>query len=519
MRPLTSEGPRVELTPLGGSALARAALDGTAPPEWYEPPPRGERGWRERIDAARDGAAGLLGALAPALRGHGAATTRLAGVVAQRGVVVTTGQQPGLFGGPLYTLSKAISARALADVLQERCGIPVAAIFWAATDDADAAEAGTVAIATAAGAERLAAPRPDAASGTPLCHAPLGDVRALFERVRLASGSAGDAELLDAARDAYAPAATVGGAYVKLLEHVLSPLGVTVLDAGHAIVRERMGDVTRAALADADVVAIALAARGDELRRLGYAPQVVEAADLTLVFDWSRGTKSRVPVARAASALSLEPGLRSPNVLLRPIAERAILPTVAYLAGPAEIAYFAQVSAVADALAAPRPLALPRWSGEVIEPRVERALARLGIARADLDDPDRAARRLAERSLRPGEQAALEEIRRRTAEIEAAVLRLASRESGSLSEAAARGHAGRFRFVAGRFERRLLAAAKRREGEGMMLLAAAAGSVRPFGGAQERTLAFLPFLARYGSALVDAMLASAREHAVRLFGA
>lgn len=499
--------------------LARAAVEATAPAQWYEPPPRDERGWRARVEAtAGEGAAPMLGALAPALHGHGAATARLASVIAGRGAVVTTGQQPGLFGGPLYTLAKAISARALADVLQERCGVPVAPIFWAATDDADAAEAGTVAVATADGAELLEAPPPAAPAGTPLCRAPLGDVAALFERLLEASGSASDAEVLETARAAYSPGSTVGDAYVRLLGDLLSPLGVTVLDAGHPIVRERMGDVTDAALAGAEVVTIALAARGDELRRAGHDPQVGDVADLTLVFDWTQGTKSRIPAARAAAARSIAAAMRSPNVLLRPIAERAILPTVGYLAGPGELAYFAQVSAVADALGRPRPLALPRWSGEILEPRVERALVRLDLTRADLDDPDRAARRLAQRALLPGERSALDDIGRKTAEIEASLLALAG-APGSLSEATARGHAARFRFVAERLERRVLAAVKRREKESMKLLATAIGSVRPFGRAQERTLAFLPFVARYGTALLDAMLAKAREHALRLVGA
>lgn len=515
-RPLTGEAPRVETIPLGGSALARSVVAGNAPREWYETVPRGEGEWRARIEAtARDGAAPMLGALAPALHGHGAATARLASVIAGQGVVVTIGQQPGLFGGPLYTLAKAISARALADVLQERCGVPVAPVFWAATDDADAAEAGTVAVATSSGAELLEAPPPDAPVGTPLCRAPLGDVGALFDRLLAAAGSATDVEPLATAREAYSPGATVGDAYVRLLVDVLSPLGVTVLDAGHAIVRERMAGVTDAALAGADAVAIALAARGDELRRHGHEPQVADVADLTLVFDWSQGPKSRIPVTRAMAARSLAPALRSPNVLLRPIAERAILPTVGYLAGPGELAYFAQVSAVADALGQQRPLALPRWSGEIVEPRVERALARLGVSRPELDDPDRAARLLAERALRPSEREALGGVRERIAELEANLLQLA-REPGSLSEAAARGHAARFRFAAARLERRILAAAKRRERDAIALLAVAVGSVRPFGRIQERTLAFLPFVARYGSALLDAMLARAREHATRL---
>ncbi len=515
-----SGAPSVETTPLGGSELAELASAGRAPESWYEPRPPNADAWRVRarvVPAQRPAA--LLGALTPALHGHGLSAKRLAAVVSGQGMVVTTGQQPGLFGGPLYTLSKAVCARAIADVLQERCGIPVAPVFWAATDDADATEAGRIAIATPSGAEMLEAPALAEPPGTPLCSARLGDVSQLFGRLEAAAGSASDHDILEAARSAYVASATVGGAYVVLLTHILSPLGVTVLDAGHPVVRARMAQSTDAALASAEAVAIALAARGDELRRAGHEPQVAELPDLSLVFDWTSGTKVRVPVAHAHDARAIAPELRSPNVLLRPIAERAILPTAAYVAGPGELAYFAQVSAVADALGQARPLVLPRWSGTIVEPRVSRLLERLDLTRADLDHPHRAARRIAERALTVDAGSALEAVKAKVKEIERQLLGLAGREPQSLSEAAARGHASRFQLAAQRLERRALAAAKRREDETMRMLAAASANLRPFGRPQERTLAFLPFVARHGSALTDAMYVAARAHAEALVGA
>jgi hypothetical protein len=131
--------PRVIAEPIGGGALTRAALDGSAPAGWFHPQPRGADEWRSHAETVRGAFPGArwLESLRPALTPSGAAAERLERVAAGHGVVVTTGQQPGLFGGPGYTWLKAISALAFADRLEREIGVPVAPVFWAATDDAD----------------------------------------------------------------------------------------------------------------------------------------------------------------------------------------------------------------------------------------------------------------------------------------------------------------------------------------------------------------------------------------------
>jgi bacillithiol synthase len=110
-------GVRVITEPLGGGPLARAALAGEAPDAWFGGP--APRAWRARVEATRAAhPAGWLAAIAPALGpARGAAAERLARAADGAGVVVTTGQQPGLFGGPIYTWTKALSALALADAV------------------------------------------------------------------------------------------------------------------------------------------------------------------------------------------------------------------------------------------------------------------------------------------------------------------------------------------------------------------------------------------------------------------
>ncbi|HET9776820.1 MAG TPA: bacillithiol biosynthesis BshC, partial [Gemmatimonadaceae bacterium] len=205
-----------------------------------------------------------------------------------------------------------------------------------------------------------------------------------------------------------------------------------------------------------------------------------------------------------------------PNVLLRPVVERAILPTAAYIGGPAEIAYFAQLGPIADAIGARRPLIVPRWSATVIEPHVARILEKLHLDPDDLRDPHEAESRVARERVPRG---VLERLASTRASIDQKLDELseAVATEGALVSAAVTGglRANMLRRL-DRFERRLLAAAKKEHAETMQEIASARGSLYPFGKPQERALNFVPLLARYGPRLVDDMSEEARGHARRL---
>ena len=134
--------PRIITDALGGSALSRAVQAGALDSGVLPVPPGGAGAWRERARAASAATGtGWLEALRGAFGPAGEGLARLERVARAGGVVVTTGQQAGLFGGPVYTWSKAVGALALADAIERETGVPAAPVFWAATDDADYAEA------------------------------------------------------------------------------------------------------------------------------------------------------------------------------------------------------------------------------------------------------------------------------------------------------------------------------------------------------------------------------------------
>ncbi len=503
--------PRVLTEPLGGSKLSQAMQRGEV--SGIEAPwPTTPMAWKARVSATRARVgAGWLDALAPAF-GNGARLPELQRA-ATNGIVVTTGQQAGLFGGHMLTLVKALSARALADSIERATGVPCATVFWAATDDADFAEAASVTIpGTGQPAHLSLVEAPPA--GTPMSRAPIRGVRPLLDAMASVAGSAGESGI-EALRRCYRDGVTIGDAYVAFMRSVLEPLGIAVLDASDpAALAAARPTLTRALSASAEIER-QLSAWNGTLEKKGFKLQVESVKGLSLVFSNEDGTKRRIPVAEAEGAIASTQ--LSPNVLLRPVVEASILPTVAYVGGPGEIAYFAQVPPIAAALGLERPVAVPRWSTTIVEPAIDRILERYGVTIEQLKDFDRlltdqVKARAPEDVTRPLGDLAIE-IERATASL------LAASKKRGIDRKIIEGMRDQLALRIMRGERRITAALKRNEEELRRDLGTARASVYPDGNRQERALSFVPFLARYDQPLIDRMLEAAGAHADRLVGA
>ncbi len=509
--------PRIITQPLSGNPLAAAVVGGNPPGNWYERLPSGATAWRDRIEKIRsESSPDWLAQLSPAFDATGKAKDRLDASGGGNGVVVTTGQQPGLFGGPIYTISKALSALAMADALQRSTGVPVAPVFWAATDDTDFKEASTTVVAQTGGAQLLRIDHPETLGRT-MASMPLGDVSAQLEVLTRAAGSTIDITPLELLEKFYTSDQTVGSAYVAFLRALFEPLGIAVIDASHQATRAAARPVLSDALKKAGDIAAGISERNKEIEEAGHTRQVQDVPGLSLVFTSASGGRKRVPI-KAAAKLTVTDDM-GPNVLLRPVIERAILPTATYIGGPAEIAYFAQLSPIADVLGVPRPAIVPRWSCMIIEPHVERILEKLYLLPEDLRDPHEVETRVA-RSHVPKQ--VLDELQ--------ATRRVLDERLDALTDAVEKADTGIGAAVAGglranlmrrldRFERRLIGAAKKRHADIMTEIGTARGALYPFAKHQERALNFVPLLARYGSGLREDMRQEAERHASRIIGA
>jgi bacillithiol biosynthesis cysteine-adding enzyme BshC len=455
--------------------------------------------------------------------------------------VVTTGQQPGLFTGPLYTIYKAVSTASLARVLERQWQRPVVPVFWVAGDDHDFVEASHASWISGEGTVATAAlpPRPDDGPLTPMYRQPLGtEVDQALDA--LAAGlppSEFRESTLEWLRRHYHPKAMVAGSFAGALAELLAPLGVAVLDSTHSALKRSAARHLVRALGLARDLDRDLESRAEELRMAGSDPGVAVGEGATLVMlEASQGrdrlvldhegfitrrSRERFDLAALQRIAASEPERLSPNVLLRPVVESALLPTVAYLAGPGELRYLALTPPVYERMRIPRQLALPRWSGILVEPRVDRVLQKFDIELDDLLEPAGALEARLVRSRLPEES--VRTIEKLRAAIESGYDLLGT-SAAEIDPTLARPVQGaKHQALSGvhDIERKLLQHLKRRQEIELNQIAKARAMVLPDNKPQERVLTVAPFLARYGptllvelSEVIEAWYASALEGAL-----
>jgi len=466
-------------------------------------------------------APGLEAAFLPS----GAREASVARLRAPGTLAVTTGQQPGLFTGPLYTIHKALSAAALARVLERQWDRPVVPVFWVAGDDHDFAEANHAAWIAADGSIGGGSlpPRPAAAPLTPMYREPLGpEIEAALEALAADLPPSEYREAtLEWLRRYYRPGSTVAGSFGGALAELLAPAGVVCLDTTHPAAKTAAAPLVLRALEQAAAIDRALDRRAEEVGATSKTSGIAVGDGAALVmlegtmgrdrlvadgreFVTRRG-RERFDLAALARIAAEQPGRLSPNVLLRPVVESALLPTVAYLAGPGELRYFALTPPVYDALGVPRQVPLPRWSGVLVEPKVDRALEKFGVSLEELLAPPGALEARLVRSHLPAD--ALEALAAMRAAIEGGYDTLARRAEEVDPTLVRPIHGARQQALNGilEVERKLVQHLKKRQETELGQIARARAAVQPNGKPQERVLTVAPFLARHGPGLLAAL--------------
>lgn len=421
-------------------------------------------------------------------------------------LTVTTGQQPGLFTGPLYTVYKALSALALAQRLERGMGgggsVPVVPVFWVAGDDHDFAEANHATVLNTAGdlVRIVLRERPADAPLLPLAREGCGEEirRALDELRGVTPETEFKAGVLEWLGRWYRPEATLADAFAEALHALLGPRGLVVLRAHHASAKRAAAPWVLKGL--------------DVTLPDGYTPVFVEARlgrdRLERRGDGFVTRRSGERFARAdLEAIARDtPERLSPNVLLRPAIEAALLPTVAYAGGPAELKYLPEAAPLYQAIGGvSRQAAVPRWSGVILEGRVEKVMERHGLGLEALDGKPGELEAQLVRDALPAETAeALAGLRRELAEryerLEHGVVAIDPTLERTVQSARNAALAGTQEI-----ERKLIASLKRENETLLRQIARARAAVYPEGQPQERVLTLASFLIRYGPALVDAL--------------
>jgi bacillithiol biosynthesis cysteine-adding enzyme BshC len=455
-------------------------------------------------------------------RAWGASPKTLANIERLRrgALVAVTGQQVGLFGGPLFSIFKALTAVKLAEQATA-AGVDCVPIFWLATEDHDLAEVNHVALLSEHGL-----PERFAVESHGVADAPVGTVKfgpEIEPVVDRAATLLGDSEVTTWLRRAYRPGETLGSAFALLFARLFADWGVILLDPAEKDFHDLAKPLFRAAIERTSELDEALLARGKALEAAGYHQQVKVTPATTLLFEVKNGARTvvrrrnngpngnggdfavgeeRISPKVLVDRIDEAPETFNPNVLFRPVVQDYLLPTLVYTGGAAEVAYFAQVAVVYEKLLGRVTPILPRFSATLLEAKPERILTRYQLGLPELfHGPEKVREAIAARSLPSDLQGRFTEAYASVEQSMAAVRESIGKLDSTLIEAADRARTSMW-YQINRLHRRASRAELLRNEVITRHADALSHALFPHKALQEREVAGVSFVARYGPGLL-----------------
>ena len=454
----------------------------------------------------------------------GADAARLDSFIEHGGYMVTTGQQPALFGGPLYSIHKALTAVRLAEALESALGKPVIPVFWVASDDHDWAEANhTHVIGVDNELHRFAIDAPDPDLHPPIHRVPLGPT--VQDRVDEFIQSLPDTEFSDEyfelIRGAFTGDATLSEGFHTVYQTLLGRFGIFFTDAAHPAVKRHSAQTLLAEIARCEEFETVLRATAAALESAGYGLQVpVLDGGVNLFLE---GPSGRERIYRQDGGFCLrasdtqlsadevrgrqagDPSVLSPNALLRPVIESMIFPTLSYVGGPSEIGYFAQLGAYFGAHGLEMPIVYPRFGVTPVETKIRKVLRKFGLDVDALNRPfHEVAGDIARKEVPHDVKKALGGLRgaigKGVGELQQAVKPIDPTLNGRVNHVRSQAFA-----AIDDVEKKILHALKRENEIALSQLEKAQVHLFPNGTPAERVQNPLYFLTRYGGAVLDSL--------------
>jgi bacillithiol synthase len=420
-------------------------------------------------------------------------------------VAVVTGQQVGLFSGPAYTIYKALTAAKVAAQLEAR-GIPAVPIFWLATEDHDFAE---IAHAWVFDESR----KPFAVGVNPPKdldgrQRPVGpavlEAPPVHELRGLVKGFPQADSVVAAVEQAYRPGVSMGEAFRALLKTLLGKIGILTLDPLDSAVRRIGAPLLAEAVRIAPELKSAVAQRSQALIDAGYHAQVHLDEKTSLFFLLEEGERVTLRLKDAQYAeLQDRAADISPNALLRPVWQDYMLPTVAYVGGPAEIAYFAQSRPLYGRLLGRMPVVMPRTGFTLLDTRAAKLLRKYRLGFTDVLVCEETLKERIAATLVPESLSAA--VSTCAADVDSSLNRL-SAEAATFDPtlcAALTKSQSKIRYQVEKIRRKIARESLRRDAQAAADAEYLHGSLYPHEDLQERLYTILPFLAQHGMDLVD----------------
>jgi len=438
-------------------------------------------------------------------------------------VAVVTGQQAGVFGGPLYTLLKAVTAIQLARQVTARYGVTAVPVFWVDSEDHDWDEVRTAQVLdTSFEVRSVTLGDLEGAGRRPVASLRLDEtIDATLSSLEAALPSTEfTGEVLAALRACYRPGISVSVAFATWLDHLLGRHGLVVYDAADPTAKPLLGDLFARELDKPCQTADLATAAGQAMAALGHAPQVEPSDDCVALFyldeagrhpirraegQYVIGELGRSPAEVKAEAAA-HPERFSPNVLLRPVVQDRLFPTVCYVSGPSELAYQAQLKGIYEAFGVELPLLYSRATATLLDSGAMRFLSRNDVPIEALHAQDEhALNQLLESQLPPGIEQSLEQTGAamvdRAAVMKRAVVQLDPTLAGAVDTTLA--HMQRSLKT---LHDKIIQASKRKDETLRRQFNRTRVLAFPSGHPQERVLSVVFFVNRYGQALCDRLV-------------
>lgn len=524
----------------GTSRLWQAVVSGSVPDGLYAAAPAS-------VDACKKAAAGQLAAARPwpelaqileeSGRHYGvpqATLTRLRSLADGKAVAVVTGQQTGYLGGPLFTFLKAYHTTRLAADLEKDLGLPVLPVFWLEGEDHDFEEVRTASLLDQSGSVHELRFEP----GQEIPGYEVGRyfVHAEAHLAELSGAIENPSESgLDVLRDAYRNH-SLSDALGRLLARTLGPRGLLIVEGMNGRLKQMALPLWQRILKAGPALGQILSQRGEHLRAQGYAARLTPTPDSYLFY---LSGQDHIRISMAYSGKLQYPGGRtttvtpesieqliasgqvaiSPKAALRPLYQDFVLPTVAYVGGPGELDYHAQLAPFYAELSVVAPSLFPRLSATLLDPRTAKAVDKLDLPLVRLLGEDK--NLLLKGLLRDqdeGRTADRFDAARRSIEDQFDLLKRDVSEIDPTLEGPVHGAAGKTLHLLGELQQKTERALKQKHATVLARLEKTCTAIRPGGKFSERVFCSGYYLVKYGPdellAALDALPVDGRAHQV-----
>jgi len=314
-------------------------------------------------------------------------------------LAVVTGQQCTVMGGPLFTVYKIITAIEKARQWEKTLDRPVIPVFWIADEDHDFNEAAQTGIPAD---EDLTLLKYDdrSAEGEIVASITFSEeisrVKSELKNSMFETDFSDSLwEIVDAL---YKPGNTFGKAFGQLVLDLFGKYGLILAGSNNRKAKSLVADTMIRGISDSETHFNALSEQSDKLTEAGFKNQVYlnqsnlfyidnDQKRIKIQFENDRWFVPDSDTVWTSEELTKEiensPEKFSPNVFLRPVIQDRLLPVVTYVAGPGEIAYYAQMKTFYHRFDMKMPIITPRFSATMVESGIERIIQKLPFSIPD----------------------------------------------------------------------------------------------------------------------------------------